>query len=204
MCGPYLWTSKAGLVVVVVGVAAYVRPFVDDQHSLVRASRQPFGDDSPGEPGPDDEVVEHGGVPSWHHAVTVHRSGGRCRRSRSLVIPARRASTRRLRCNTSSTSRHICPHVESHDISDRNTSAADCADRPRAPRGLTQPPRQSGRRCRRCARAPVRHTGARRRGSTWTRPAFPAARYSGVFVGLMNRVDSLRANGSHATSHPAM
>ena len=30
----------------------------------------------------------------------------------------------------------------------------------------------------------------------------PAARYSGVFVGLMKRVDSLRANGSTATSHP--
>ena len=32
----------------------------------------------------------------------------------------------------------------------------------------------------------------------------PAARYSGVFVGLMKRVASLRANGSIATSHPAM
>jgi hypothetical protein len=33
---------------------------------------------------------------------------------------------------------------------------------------------------------------------------FPAARYSGVFVGLMKRVASLRANGNIATSHPAM
>jgi hypothetical protein len=32
----------------------------------------------------------------------------------------------------------------------------------------------------------------------------PAARYSGVLVGLMNRVASLRAKGSNATSHPAM
>jgi len=31
----------------------------------------------------------------------------------------------------------------------------------------------------------------------------PAARYSGVLVGLMKRVDSLRANGSSATSQPA-
>ena len=30
----------------------------------------------------------------------------------------------------------------------------------------------------------------------------PAARYSGVFVGLMNRVESLCANGSSATSQP--
>src|SRR2546423_361315 len=30
----------------------------------------------------------------------------------------------------------------------------------------------------------------------------PAARYSGVLVGLMNRVDSFFANGSMATSHP--
>ena len=32
----------------------------------------------------------------------------------------------------------------------------------------------------------------------------PAAMYSGVLVGLMNRVASLRANGSRATSQPAM
>ena len=32
----------------------------------------------------------------------------------------------------------------------------------------------------------------------------PAARYSGVLVGLMKRVASLRANGSSATSQPAM
>ncbi len=31
----------------------------------------------------------------------------------------------------------------------------------------------------------------------------PAARYSGVLVGLMKRVASLRANGSSATSQPA-
>ena len=31
----------------------------------------------------------------------------------------------------------------------------------------------------------------------------PAARYSGVFVGLMKRVASLRANGSMAMSQPA-
>jgi hypothetical protein len=30
----------------------------------------------------------------------------------------------------------------------------------------------------------------------------PAARYSGVFVGLMNRVASFRANGRIATSQP--
>jgi hypothetical protein len=32
----------------------------------------------------------------------------------------------------------------------------------------------------------------------------PAARYSGVLVGLMKRVDSLSAKKSAATSHPAM
>ena len=32
----------------------------------------------------------------------------------------------------------------------------------------------------------------------------PAAKYSGVFVGLMNCVDSLIANGIIATSHPAI
>ena len=32
----------------------------------------------------------------------------------------------------------------------------------------------------------------------------PAARYSGVFVGLMKRVASLRAKGSIATSQPAI
>src|ERR671932_147116 len=32
----------------------------------------------------------------------------------------------------------------------------------------------------------------------------PAARYSGVLVGLMKRVDSLRAKGNKATSHPAI
>ena len=31
----------------------------------------------------------------------------------------------------------------------------------------------------------------------------PAAMYSGVLVGLMNRVASFRANGSSATSQPA-
>ena len=31
----------------------------------------------------------------------------------------------------------------------------------------------------------------------------PAAKYSGVFVGLINLVASLRANGIRATSHPA-
>jgi hypothetical protein len=44
-------------------------------------------------------------------------------------------------------------------------------------------------------------------GSTTSRIAvdttgFPAARYSSVFVGLMNRVASFSANGMIATSHP--
>ena len=45
--------------------------------------------------------------------------------------------------------------------------------------------------------------GERHREWMWRPRACPAARYSGVFVGLMKRVASLRANGISATSHPA-
>ena len=60
---PVLVHEDAGLVVVIVGVAADVRAAVADQHLLARVGGQPLGDRRAGEAGADDQVIEHGGPP---------------------------------------------------------------------------------------------------------------------------------------------
>ena len=56
---PVLVDQDAGLVVVVVGVAADVRALVADQDVLAGMRGQPLGDRRAGKAGADDQVVEH-------------------------------------------------------------------------------------------------------------------------------------------------
>ncbi len=50
--------QHAGFVVMIVGIAADVRPAIDHQHALVQPGRQPLGQHAAGETGPDDQVIE--------------------------------------------------------------------------------------------------------------------------------------------------
>src|ERR1044071_6743531 len=106
---------------------------------------------------------------------------------------------------TSSNRRDISPQVLSQEVCARysSTRRSQSAPRPRPSRAdstaatnssglsamLTSPVSPYGRTT---SRIEVETTG------------LPAARYSGVFVGLMNLVASLRAKSSKATSQPAM
>ncbi len=54
---PILVDQDARLVEMVVGVAADMRPPVDDQHVRVVLAGQPLGDHRAGEAGADDEIV---------------------------------------------------------------------------------------------------------------------------------------------------
>src|SRR5687767_9828071 len=95
----------------------------------------------------------------------------------------------------------ISDHVRSQDSSDRNLST-----RSRQPGGggssaraiasmkSSGPSAISTSSC-----SPYGRTTSRTEVDTTGRPA---ARYSGVLVGLMNFVESFFANGSSATSHP--
>ena len=56
---PVLVDEHAVLVVVVVGVAADVRPLVDEQDGLVQLRGQPLRQDAAGETGANDQIVEH-------------------------------------------------------------------------------------------------------------------------------------------------
>ncbi len=55
---PVAMDQHARFVVIIVGVAADVRPPVDDQHALVQPGGQTLGQHAAGEPGADDQVVE--------------------------------------------------------------------------------------------------------------------------------------------------
>jgi hypothetical protein len=41
------------VVIPIVGIAAYVRPPLDDQHANVKCTRESFGQHAPGKPGAD-------------------------------------------------------------------------------------------------------------------------------------------------------
>ena len=49
--------EQAGVVMVVVRVAADVIPLLDDEYSPVQLGRQPLGQHAPGEPRPDDPII---------------------------------------------------------------------------------------------------------------------------------------------------
>src|SRR5687767_11915998 len=116
----------------------------------------------------------------------------------ALVVPASAADPP----HASSINRPIWRHVPSQDVSRRNASASLCrlaaSSAIAAVHARTNPATSSAMRARR--RSPYGLTTSRIDVET---TGLPAARYSGVLVGLMNRVDSLRANGSSATSQPA-
>ena len=57
---PVLVDEDAGVVVVVVGVAADVRALVADQHLLAGVGGEPLGEVAAGEAGADDQIIEHG------------------------------------------------------------------------------------------------------------------------------------------------
>ena len=52
--------QHAVLVVAVVGVAADVRPLVDEQDTLAEAGREPLRQHAAGEAGADDQIIKHG------------------------------------------------------------------------------------------------------------------------------------------------
>ena len=56
---PVAVDQEAVVVVLVVGVAADVRPVVDEENALAELGSQALGKNGPGETGPDDEVIEH-------------------------------------------------------------------------------------------------------------------------------------------------
>ncbi len=103
-------------------------------------------------------------------------------------------------------------HVLSHDIvGEERVGARECEALRRSVAKTVEPSPLGQRQVERVGIAVVGNprqallavrlhdVGDRRRDT----PGSPAARYSGVFVGLMKRVASFRANGSIATSQPA-
>jgi hypothetical protein len=59
---PIFVDQDAVVVVLVVGVAADMRTLVDDQHLNTRPGGEPLGQDTTGEAGTNDQVIEHGGT----------------------------------------------------------------------------------------------------------------------------------------------
>src|SRR5690348_9186783 len=57
---PVLVDQEAGFIVSVIGIAADMRPTVDQKHLFVTLAREPFGNDAAGEPGADHEPIKHG------------------------------------------------------------------------------------------------------------------------------------------------
>jgi hypothetical protein len=51
--------ENAGVVVVVVGISANMRPLVANEHFLIRAGGKPLRNRCPGETGAYNEVIEH-------------------------------------------------------------------------------------------------------------------------------------------------
>ena len=116
----------------------------------------------------------------------------------SGVVPSRVAAI------AASISCYMRAQVPSHDVCARNASAwrQPCAADPRPARPRTRRDELVG------ASSAIRTSPLSPYGRTTSRidvetTGLPAARYSGVLVGLMKRVASLRANGSSATSQPA-
>ena len=60
---PVLVNQQAGIVVAVVGVAADVRPAVDDEDALVALARETFRKHAAGKAGADDQPIVHGTTP---------------------------------------------------------------------------------------------------------------------------------------------
>ena len=87
---PVLVDEDAVLVVVVVGVAADVRPLVDDQDLLAGACRQPLREHAAGEAGADDEIVEHTHRPSGRRTSRNSTRSGDARRGRRQRVGRRR------------------------------------------------------------------------------------------------------------------
>src|SRR4051794_18228956 len=99
--------------------------------------------------------------------------------------------------------RSILLQVMSHDILAKKASAR----RSSLPRGSTKAASQAAMKW--LGVSAMRARPSTEYGRTTSRmevetTGLPAARYSGVFVGLMKRVASFLANGIRATSQPAM
>jgi hypothetical protein len=62
--------EHAGVVEVVVRIPPDVRTFVAEEDALAELRCEPLGEDAPGEPRPDDQVVEHAFVPFFTRAAS--------------------------------------------------------------------------------------------------------------------------------------
>ena len=80
---PVLVYEQARFVVVIVGVAADVRPAIADEHLLARVGGEPLGNRCAGEPCADNQVIEHGTLPDeWVNRRRPRRTARRRRRGR--------------------------------------------------------------------------------------------------------------------------
>src|SRR5205085_9511770 len=174
--------------------------FIDQQHLEPEHFGQALGQHAAGKPGADDQKIEHH-LPCGASCPDLSFGSRRSRQSAAAVASSHSRCTSRAAI-TFSMSASIRSHVLCHELParKRSTRSSQLASVPRSARShaatklgaspaiSTKPSSPYGRTT---SLIGVETTG------------LPAARYSGVFVGLMKRVASFWANRSRATSHPA-
>ena len=190
---PVAVDQDAGAVVAVVRIAADVHALVDHQHFLVRPRRPDALPSRASKARADHQIIEHRHPSNMAH-ITPYAD---------RVAPATTPDFRCLSIMAARSRSDIRLQMPSHDC----VESSDCTRPSRSTVGSQRASRipwtkRSGvsAMCARPMSPYVRTTSAMGVETT----GLPAARYSGVFVGLMYWVAALSANGIIATSHPAM
>ena len=86
-----LMNQNAGVVVMIVSVAADVRTLVTKQHLLVRTRCQPFGEDTAGEAGAYNQIIKH--RPNYPLVSVIYRLSGSASAAPGSARRAQRRAT---------------------------------------------------------------------------------------------------------------